>query len=107
MSYLKEAPEFEKIKNQFLVSEEEFERLKIRKILDKIYEDKTILLPKERYHQLSKFVIAVDLTHYCLARCPFCQCHQPVTANACENWVRIYCSECQEELLFLWRDGVI
>jgi len=92
-------PELEELKTQFIISEEEAEILEIRKILDKIYENKTVLLKHPR--EFRRYALVVDLTKYPLIWCDTCKEHVTYEARGSERWIYIRCNTCNEILLDL------
>ena len=83
----------EKLK-ELLVDPEELELLEIRKILDKIYKDKTVLVRDGR-KTLPNYALALDVTKYCVAKCPRCDKNQPIdTIVVPQSWALFKCSVC-------------
>ena len=81
------ATELEELKKQFIISKEEAELLEIRKILDKIYVDRTI---KDDYGKVD----VLDLTIACLIECERCGELQPHTVKNFDKHIWFYCDEC-------------
>ena len=80
-------PELEELKKQFIISEEEAELIELRKILDKIYVDRTIKDDRDR-------VAVLDLTMACLIECERCKELQPHTVKSFGKYVWFYCDDC-------------
>ena len=86
---------------ELLYDPEEEELLELRKILDKIYVDRTITIREPRSFPI--FALALDVTDYCLAKCPECTDYQPIEVIVNDYWASFRCTECGEYLFFLKR----
>ena len=79
--------EYKEKLQELLVDDDEFELIEIRKILDKIYVDRTI---KDDYGKVD----VLDLTIACLIECERCGKLQPHTVKNFDKYVWFYCDEC-------------
>ena len=94
--------ELEELKDKFIPSEEEFELLQIRKILDKIYVDKTIILHNTPKRTFPEIALVIDLTQFPLIWCDTCKEFVTYEATGHEKgYVHIRCDTCKEQLLHL------
>ena len=89
----------ERILQEMVIDSELEELLEIRKILSKIYKDKTVFLKEPK--KLNHPVLVVDLSKYPLIWCDKCGEDVTFEATGTERWIYITCDFCDAELLHL------
>jgi len=80
-------PTYKEKLQELLYDPEEEELLEIRKILDKIYVDRTIKDDQDK-------ITVLDLTIACLIDCERCKELQPHTVKNFAECIWFYCDEC-------------